>query len=395
MHQDKKHRAATGTASDDEPRRVILGSSTIKVSTVCLGTMTFGRMSDEKTAFCILDRYVELGGDFLDTAEMYPVPVAPEYVGESEAIIGRWLAERPGMREKLVIATKVASHNGPGDAGKCPMIREQTLGEGVDSAIDVKCDLSRAQIIRACDASLARLGIDTIDVYQIHWPERYVPIFGGSQYFSDKEAAPVNDPAELQGFDSVVKTMGELIASGKIREWGVSNETSYGVCSFMEACARLRVKKPITIQNDFGLLYRSFEGELAETCSRRHHNVSLLAYGVLNGGALSGKYLEGGDATPESRFNFAPGFQPRYRAERSAEATKEYVALAKEYGLDGATLAQAWAYSRSYMGSVIIGARSLAQLEANWKAATITLPEECLKAIDAIHLERRNPNLHD
>ena len=151
----------------------------------------------------------------------------------------------------------------------------------------------------------------------------------------------------------------------------------------------------VTIQNDFGLLYRTFESELAETCSRRHHNLSLLAYGVLNGGALSGKYLDGGHAPPTARFNMAPTFQPRYRAERSAEATKEYCALAKEYGMDGATLAQAWAYSRAYLGCVIIGATSVEQLEANWRASTVALPNECLKRIDLIHLRRRNPNLHD
>ena len=378
------------------PRKIFLGASDLEVSTVCLGTMTFGRMSTDQVAHDILDRYVALGGDFVDTAEMYPVPVAPEFAGKSEEIIGSWLAARPGMREKLVIATKVASAaSGPGDDAACPMSREKTLGGDVAAAKNQRCDLSREQIFRACDASLRRLGIDQIDLYQVHWPERYVPKFGGSQYFFDREAEPANDPSNLVGFDALVRTMGDLIAAGKIREWGVSNETSFGVCSLVEACTRLGVKRPATIQNDFGLLYRAFEGDLAETCSRRHHNVSLLAYGVLNGGALSGKYLENGDALPTSRFNFAPKFQPRYRAERSALATQEYCALAKKHGMDGATLAQAWAYSRPYMGSVIIGATSLEQLEANWKAAMVTLPDECLKAIDEIHLRRRNPNLHD
>ena len=213
---------------------------------MCLGTMTMGRMSDESTAYDILDKYVALGGDFLDTAEMYPVPVSPEYSGESESIIGRWLASRPGMREKLVIATKVAGPNGPGDdAGVC-MSRERTLGGSVDSARGLKCDLSREQVFRACDASLKRLGISTIDLYQIHWPERYVPKFGGSQYFLEREAEAGNDASALMGFDAVVTTMGELIAAGKIREWGVSNETSFGVCSLVEACVRLGVKKPST-----------------------------------------------------------------------------------------------------------------------------------------------------
>ena len=152
----------------------------------------------------------------------------------------------------------------------------------------------------------------------------------------------------------------------------------------------------MTLAVQFGLLYRVFEGELAETCSRKHCNVSLLAYGVLNGGFLSGKYLDG-TAEAKARFHFdtTGTFQPRYRAAAAADATKKYMALAEEYGLDCATLAQAWAYSRHYMGSVIIGATSLKQLEANWKAATIKLDDEVLAKIDAIHAQQRNPNLND
>lgn len=375
------------------PARVKLGSSDLEVSVVCMGTMTMGSMSDENTSIEILDRYIELGGDFIDTAEMYPVPCKPEWVGKSEEIIGRWLKARPGTREKIVIATKVAGPRGPGNAAKAVANREKTLtGSATAEDADKGCDLSREQIRRACDASLKRLGIDCIDLYQVHWPERYVPKWGAYQYSAAKEAEDAHH--RLVGVEAVCTAMAELVREGKIKHWGLSNETSFGVCSFMEACKRLSLPPPITIQNDFGLLYRVFEGELAETCSRAHHNVSLLAYGVLNGGFLSGKYIRG-DAEKTARFNFDQKFQPRYFHGPAAEATKEYMALAAECGMDCATLAQAWAYSRSYMGAVIIGATSLAQLEANWKAATTTLSDDTLAKIDAIHVKRRNPNLTD
>jgi len=148
------------------------------------------------------------------------------------------------------------------------------------------------------------------------------------------------------------------------------------------------------LARDFSLLYRSFESELAEACSPKHHNLTLLVYGALNGGALSGKYLDG-SASSSARFHFAPTFQPRYHAKAAAETTAEYVALAKQHGMSGATLAQAWCYSRHYVGSVIIGATSIEQLEANWQAACVPLSEEVLRRVDDIHVARRNPNLID
>ena len=381
----------------DGPNFVELGSSGRKVCQVCLGTMTFGSMSDEATAHAILDRYVALGGDFLDVAEMYPVPCKPEWCGASEEIIGRWLAARSAtnsaLRASLFIATKVAGPRAGGDGAKCPEARERTLA-GASDGTEPKCDFSDAQIRRACDASLKRLQTTYVDLYQLHWPERYVPKWGESQYTAAGDAA--NDGYGLAGFDAVVATIGALIAEGKVRHWGVSNETTYGLCQLHAACVRLGVPPPVSIQNDFSLCFRTFESELAEACSPRHLNVGLLAYGVLNGGALSGKYLDG-TAPKEARFHFAPTFQPRYRADATNAAIKEYVALAKEHGMSGADLAQAWAYSRWYMGNgaVIIGATSLPQLEANWKAACLRLPEAVLRKIDEIHVRMRNPNLHD
>ena len=241
---------------------------------------------------------------------------------------------------------------------KCVAHREKTL-TGAMPETTPPCDFSAAQIRRACEASLKRLQIDRIDLYQIHWPERKVPLWGANQH---KAGFAANDAAndQLQGFESVVATVGALIKEGKIRSWGLSNETSFGVCTFAQTCDRLGVPHPITIQNDFSLCARTYESELAETCRRDNHNLSLIAYGVLNGGALSGKYLDD-SAAPGSRFNFvakigSPKFQGRYHGDRSNLAIREYAALAKEAGMSTATLAQAWAYSRFYLGAVIIGA---------------------------------------
>ncbi|EOD26431.1 aldo/keto reductase [Emiliania huxleyi CCMP1516] len=355
--------------SQARPRRRTLGSSSLEVCEVCLGTMTMGSMTaDEGDCHEILSKYVELGGDFLDCAEMYPVPVQEKWVGRSEEIIGTWLAGRSD-RDRLVIATKAA----PSEA-----------------------DLTRAQILRACDASLKRLQTTHIDLYQIHWPERWVPKWGESQYVAAKAEAGAHT---LEGFDAVVSTMGELLSSGKIKHWGLSNETTFGVCMFVEASRRLGVAPPISIQNDFSLCFRTFESELAEACAPAHCNVSLLAYGVLNGGALSGKYLDG-SASPGARFNFVQqldmgGFQGRYKGEQSNAAIREYAALAQSIGVQPAALAQAWAYSREYMGAVIIGATSVAQLEANWAAAKLELSADTLAKIDEIHVRHRNPNLTD
>ncbi len=375
--------------------RVSLGS--LRVSRVCLGTMTFGTMSTEQTARAILDEYVELGGNFVDSAEMYPVPTDPKLTGESERILGRYLKTRPGLREKLVIATKVA---GPGYGGASAQVhtaRERDLG-GDTSIAPLKNDLSDAQIRRAVDASLARLQIDTIDLYQIHWPERAIPLWGESQYTPRMEECNVRLHADGCAFERIARTMGALIAEGKVREWGLSNETSFGVCRFHDVCSRLGVPPPVSIQNDFSLCYRQFESELAEACSPAHCNVRLLVYGALNGGALTGKYLDVGApsaADASARFNRFPTFQPRYKAVRSAAATREYVALARASNVSPAALAQAWCYSRHYVGCVIIGATSLEQLRENFVARHVQLDEDIFRQIDEIHVRHRNPNLAD
>ena len=239
---------------------------------------------------------------------------------------------------------------------------------------------------------------DYIDLYQLHWPDRYTPLWGMNQYKKEMEGKHSQQerkgPQDVAAIDAMVACLGELIKACKIKAWGLSNESSFGVCAFWHAAQRLGVPPPVSIQNDFGLLDRRFDGELAETCSDLNCNLGLLAYGSLNGGTLSGKYA--GSAKPEgARHTLFAGFQSRYHCEASLAAAAQYAAIAAKAGVSPATLALAWAYSRFYMGAVIIGATSLPQLEENVKACEVELSKETLAAIDAVHVRMRNPNVRD
>lgn len=358
-----------------------LGSSDLEVPIVCLGTMTWGEQNTEEEAFAQMDMALERGCTFWDTAELYPVPPGPK-VGLTEEYIGRWFASR-GCRDKITIATKIAGPCGPlGDLMASNRTDPKTPLEEVHSnKFDAKA------IKAACEGSLRRLQTTYIDLYQLHWPERYAPKFGDRIYKQEMEHP------NFTAWEETVQAMGDLIKEGKIKHWGLSNESAHGVTMFCETAKRLGVPKPITIQNDFSLLDRCFEEETAEACSPLFGNVSLLAYGPLAGGTLSGKYLDG--KKPEkSRHVVYEVFQRRYHAPLSMEATAEYAALAKSKGLSPTQLALAWCASRWYMGSVIIGATTLEQLKENFDAFDITLDEETLKAIDEIHQRRRNPNHH-
>ncbi|KXZ51028.1 hypothetical protein GPECTOR_14g268 [Gonium pectorale] len=361
-------------------RRQKLGNSDLEVPIVCLGTMTWGEQNTEEEAFAQLDYALEAGVNFIDTAELYPVPPRPETAGRTETYIGNWLKAR-GCRDKVIIATKVAAPL-PG-VDRSWLVANRTEPRG-DLATAPQPELDEASIRSALEASLRRLQTDYVDLYQIHWPARYVPTWGKRQYRKELERPAVS-------FEDQVRVMGALIKEGKIRHWGLSNETSYGACQMCEAAKRLGVPPPVSIQNDFAPVYRHFEEELAETCAPSAYNVGLLAYGVLAGGTLSGKYLN--DAKPErSRHSDFPNFQPRYHNPRTMAAAAEYAALAKRVGLSPATLAQAWAASRWYMGSVIIGATTLEQLRENIAACQVELDASTLEEMDAIHLRHRNPN---
>jgi len=360
---------------------VQLGSSDLLVSLACLGTMTFGNQNDEKSSFELLDYAVKQGGiNFIDTAELYPVPPAAETCGSTEDIIGRWLAkEGPEMRKKVILASKVS-----GRSGRKYIVanRKDPKQEEADSR------LSRDQIFEAIDGSLRRLQTDYLDLYQLHWPDRYTPNFGELGYERAKERS------DDVSFEEQVQAMGDLIASGKIRHWGVSNENAFGVTKFVETAKKLGVPPPVSIQNDFSLADRRFHTDgTAEACAP--HNVpggiGLLAYGALSGGTLSGKYLGDQKEAKTARHTLFEDFQPRYHSNRTMTMAAAHVEIAKKWNVTPSQLAYAWAASREYMASVIIGATTLEQLKENVAAFTMEIPSGAIEEVDNLHLEYERP----
>lgn len=340
-----------------------LGTSDIDVSTVCLGTMTWGQQNTEAEGHAQLDRALELGINFIDVAEIYPVPPRAETFGRTEAIIGSWLASRPGARGKVIIATKVAGAN-----NTLPHVRNGAL-------------LNRKQITEAIDGSLKRLRTDYVDLYQTHSPDRGVAIFGRPAPLPDaaKDGTPIEETLDV---------LGELVKAGKVRHVGVSNETAYGVLRHLRHAEKSGAPRIQSIQNVYSLLNRRFEESLAEVALRA--NVKLLPYSPLGMGVLSGKYL-GGAWPPGARITLFRDRYKRYTGARSVAATEAYVNLARRHGLDPAQMALAFVMSRPFVLSTIIGATSLEQLERNVAAASLALPPEVLDAIEAIQVDSPNP----
>ncbi|GBF87712.1 hypothetical protein Rsub_00423 [Raphidocelis subcapitata] len=370
-----------GAEAPPRLRRAPLGSSTMEVPIVCLGTMTMGEQNDEAESFAILDEAMRLGVNFFDTAELYPVPPREETSTTTEQILGRWMAARRN-REQVIITTKVA--------GVIPGLDRSFINANRhDPPLKnaPQPSLSGSEIRQACEASLRRLKTSYIDLYLIHWPARYAPIFGKRRYRPEEERG-------ASAIEEQVEAMGQLIREGKVREWGLSNETTYGVCQMCETAKRLGVKLPVAIQNDVSLVLRSFEGDLAEACAPSHYNIGLCAYGVLAGGTLTGKYREGArpDGARHSKF---PGFQPRYLSDRVVAAANDYAALAEARGITPTQLAQSWAASRWYMGTVIIGATNIQQLRENVAACAAPLDPEVEGALDEIYLKHGDANLQD
>jgi len=349
--------------------RTVLGRSDLKVAKVCLGTMTFGEQVAADEAHRILDHAVARGVDFIDTAEMYPVPARRETYSRTESIIGDWFAARPGVRERVVLATKVA---GP--------------SRNMDWVRNGSRNLTKAEILQACDDSLRRLKTDRIDLYQIHWPNRNVPMFG-SVYF---------DPAKDETFSGVaeqLEAMATLIRAGKVRHVGVSNETPWGVCDFVRVAETQGLPRIATVQNPYCLVNRVVDNGLDEVL--HHSGVSLLAYSPLGFGTLTGKYDAGGPdpAQPEvgriARFE-AMRKQRWGRAETLA-AARRYNALARQHGLRPTQMALAFCYGNWRVASTIIGVTSVAQLDEDLDAWGTTLAPELLAAIDSVRWEIRDP----
>ena len=339
----------------------VLGTSDLKVSAVCLGTMTFGKQNSAAEAHAQLDRAMDAGINFIDTAEMYAVPPRADTYGATERIVGDWLARQP--RDRIVLATKVA-----GPARSLDWIR------GGPPALD------RANIRAALDGSLARLRTDHVDLYQLHWPERNQPMFGQWQYDPTRETAGTPIRAQLEA-------LAELVAEGKIRYVGLSNEHPWGVMEFVRLASEYGLPRMVSIQNAYNLLNRVYDYGLAEVCHRER--VGLLAYSPLAFGHLSGKYLR--DPAAVGRLTLFEGFGQRYSKENVVPAVAAYAALAAELGVSLTTLALAFVYRRWCVASTIIGATSVAQLDENLAAWQTTLSDESLAAIDAIHLRYTNP----
>jgi aryl-alcohol dehydrogenase-like predicted oxidoreductase len=348
-----------------------LGQSGLRVTPICLGTMTFGEQVGEPAAHAILDRALERGINFIDTAEMYSVPSRAETFGATETIIGNWFAKNPGARGKVVLATKAA---GPSRA--MPWVR---AGAG----------LTAADIAASCEGSLKRLKTDVIDLYQIHWPERTTPAFGQMYYDPARERTQTPIQEQLEG-------LAKLVRQGKVRHIGLSNETPYGVHEFVRLAEQHDLPRIATVQNVFCLVSRTLENGLDESMHRL--GVSLLAYSPLGFGLLTGKYdesgIDGPNAPKDARIARYESVQKqRWGRPEALAAARRYNALARANGMTPARMALAWCYGKWQVASTIIGVTSLPQLEENIDAWGTVLPPELLAEIDRIRWEIRDPAL--
>jgi aryl-alcohol dehydrogenase-like predicted oxidoreductase len=358
--------------------RVALGRSDLSVSPVCLGTMTFGEQVDQATAFDLLDRAVERGVNFIDTAEMYAVPARRETYGATETILGHWFAARPGMRRRVVLATKVA---GP--------------SRNMDWVRNGAADLKPEHIREACDASLARLQTDVIDLYQIHWPNRNAPIFGGL-YFDPSKDRPQTSILEQ------LEALADLVKAGKVRHIGLSNESPWGVSEFIHLAERHGLPRVVTVQNPYALTSRAVDNGLDEVLHRTQ--VSLIAYSPLGFGALTGKYdttgvdpAAAGGPQPDTEAGagrlarFESMRKQRWSRPEAIEAAREYNALARRHGLTPTRMALAFCYRNWRVASTIIGVTRQDQLDDNLDAWGTVLGPELLEQIDAIRWRLRDP----
>ncbi|ANU37344.1 NADP(H)-dependent aldo-keto reductase [Vibrio scophthalmi] len=337
-----------------------LPHSNLEISKICLGSMTFGEQNSQADAFNQLDYALERGVNFIDTAEMYPVPPKQNTQGATEQYIGNWL-EKSGKREKVVLATKVA---GPRNV---PYIRD-----------DMKLD--RRHIHQAIDNSLTRLKTDYVDLYQLHWPQRQTNTFGQLNY-------PYPDEQQEVTLIETLEALAELIRDGKVRYIGVSNETPWGVMSLLKLAEKHNLPHIVSIQNPYNLLNRSFEVGLAEIS--HFEGVELLAYSPLAFGCLSGKYLNG--QRPEgARCSVFERFV-RYFTPQGIAATQAYVELARDHDLDPAQMALAFVNQRPFVAANIIGATTMEQLKMNIDSVSIKLSDAILADIQAIGTTYSNP----
>ena len=339
-----------------------LGQTDIEVSRICLGTMTWGEQNTEKEAHEQLDYAIESGINFIDVAEMYPVPPREETYGLTESYIGNWLSKRKD-RDKIILASKVAAK-----AEWLPYIRGGQI------------KLDKKNIVQALEDSLRRLKTDYIDLYQMHWPDRDTNFFGKLAYYHapEKDGIPIAE---------TLAVLDELVKQGKIRAIGISNETPWGCAEYLRISREKELPRIVSIQNPYNLLNRTFEIGISEFSHREQ--VGLLAYSPLAFGALSGKYLnnqkpEGARLTLFERFN-------RYLNPQATNATEAYVNLAKKNDLDPSQMALSYVSSRPFLTSNIIGATTMEQLKMDIESINIELSDDVIKDIESIHEKIPNP----
>ncbi|RSK41784.1 aldo/keto reductase [Mangrovimonas spongiae] len=338
-----------------------LPNTNIKVSKICLGTMTWGNQNTQEEGFKQMNFALEKGVNFFDTAELYPVPACAETYAETERIIGNWF-QKTKNRDKVVLATKIA-------------------GNGDYTAHIRTNGFSKEALNNAVDNSLKRLKTDYIDLYQLHWPERDTNTFGTRDFKYNP-----NDKWE-DNFQEVLQSLQEIVTSGKVRQIGISNEKAWGTMRYLEEAKQHNLPRVITIQNPYSLLNRTFEGDLAEVSMRE--NVGLLAYSPMGFGVLSGKYIKGLDSE-NSRLNQFSRYT-RYSSKMATLATKKYMAISEKYGLSMAKMALAFVNQQSFITSNIIGATNINQLEENINSIHISLDSEILHEINEVHAEIPNP----
>jgi aryl-alcohol dehydrogenase-like predicted oxidoreductase len=334
-----------------------LGSSGLRVSEICLGTMTWGEQNSEAEAHAQIEWALGHGINFVDTAEMYPVPPAQKTQGTTERILGSWLGRNKPKRAGLVIASKIA---GPG--------RREWIRNG-------ESNINKKTVPWAIDDSLKRLQTDYIDLYQIHWPERYVPAFGAWQYdpAKEREATPILEQIEA---------VAAAIKAGRIRAYGLSNETAWGLCEFTRVAKENGLPPPASVQNGYSLVNRMFDGDLAE--ASRHTGVPLLAYSPLAMGMLTDKFRSK-PWPAEARLEKFPAFGERYKRPRAIEAAAAYRELAQKHRLPLAGVALAFARNRFFTAATIIGATSTRQLDELSGFFDLNLSKELQEQIEAVN----------
>ena len=341
-----------------------LGTTDIDVSLICLGTMTFGEQNTAEEAFAQMDYAVTQGVNFFDTAELYAIPPKAETYGRTEEIIGDWF-KKTGKRKDIILASKVV-----GPASHMKWIREG------------KARLEPDQIVAACDASLKRLQTDYIDLYQIHWPDRPVNSFGKMDF----DSKLVNSRAR-EKIGEILEALGALVAAGKVRHIGLSNETPWGVMTYLKIAAEKNLPRVQSIQNAYSLLNRTFDIGLSEIALQE--KVGLLAYSPLGGGTLTGKYLNG--QVPAGSRRAIDARTSRYKRPLEDETVSAYVTIARKYGLDPAAMANAFVNIQPHVTANIIGATSVEQLQVNIGSVDLKLSPDILREINAVHDKHPNP----